>query len=141
MRPDVIWLLLGLALIVVEVITGTFYLLILGVAAIVGAIAAYFGGSFMVQVLAAGVAAVAGFVYLQTRKRSAQESKNEILDLGQTVTLDSWVSESQRLARVKYRDALWDAVVKDADNVAPGTVLYITGQDGSRFTVALNKKH
>ena len=30
---------------------------------------------------------------------------------GHPVTLDSWVNRGDRLARVRYRDALWDAVV------------------------------
>lgn len=140
MRPDVIWLLVGLGLIVVELMTGTFYLLIIGIAALVGAIVAYAGGSFMLQVIIAGGAAVAGTVYLQTRKKRPSETKDDSLDIGQSVTLDSWVSEPQRLARVKYRDALWDAMVTGTDSVSPGAILFITGKDGSHFTVSTTKR-
>ncbi len=43
MQPALAWLLLGLVLVVVELLTGTFYLLILGLAAGVGSLVAWLG--------------------------------------------------------------------------------------------------
>lgn len=140
MRPDVIWLLVGIGLIVVEMMTGTFYLLILGIAAIVASIVAFLGGSFTLQVIVAGAVAIIATFYLQMRRKSNPEPANEILDAGQPVIFDSWISEPQRLARVKYRDALWDAQVAGSEAIAAGSVLYITGQHANGFTVSSHAK-
>jgi regulator of protease activity HflC (stomatin/prohibitin superfamily) len=46
------------------------------------------------------------------------------------VTLDSWVNRDGARARVKYRDALWDAVVEGEVRGEPGEVFYIRAVDG-----------
>ena len=56
-----------------------------------------------------------------------------------TVVVEDWVSEPQRLARVRYRGASWDALVQGSEPVAKGAVLYISGTDGSRLKVAAVK--
>src|SRR5512134_3883187 len=95
------WLIAGIVLIVTELVTGTFYLLVLGVAALVAAGVAYAGGGFLIQVIVAGV------IWIGGRRRAMATPAMPPLDLGQPVTLDSWVNRDDRLARVKYRDALW----------------------------------
>ncbi len=71
MEPALVWLLLGLALVVVELLTGTFYLLILGLAAGMGALAAWLGGPVWVQALVVAIAGLAGSVYIRGRKLAA----------------------------------------------------------------------
>jgi membrane protein implicated in regulation of membrane protease activity len=61
------------------------------------------------------------------------------MDVGQTVVLESWVSEPQRLAKVRYRDASWEAEVLGEDHVEPGTVLYVSGADGNRLEVSTSR--
>src|SRR5690348_16704160 len=57
--PSVPWVIAGLALAISELLTGTFYLIVLGIAAFGAAAAAYFGLGFAPQmVVAAAVAAV-----------------------------------------------------------------------------------
>jgi len=53
------WLIAGFILIIVELVTGTFYLLVLGIAALVGAGVGYASGAFVWQAVAAAVVAVA----------------------------------------------------------------------------------
>jgi regulator of protease activity HflC (stomatin/prohibitin superfamily) len=53
------------------------------------------------------------------------------LDLGQPVSFDSWSSQADRLARVKYRDAHWDARIFGECVGQPGEILHITGIQGS----------
>ena len=73
---------------------------------------------------------------LVTRYRAAQTvTPAGGIDVGQSVVLDSWVSEKDRLARVRYRNALWDAVIADAD-AQTGHVLYIQNVDGSTLHVS-----
>ena len=46
MEPYWWWAIVGIALAIAELITGTFYLLVIGIAALVGALAAYLNYSF-----------------------------------------------------------------------------------------------
>jgi len=58
------------------------------------------------------------------------------LDFGQPAAFDSWVNRSAGHARVKYRDALWDAQVAGDASGEPGEILYITSVDGSTLKVS-----
>jgi membrane protein implicated in regulation of membrane protease activity len=64
------WLIAGFILIIVELVTGTFYLVVLGIAAFAGAGVAYAGGAFVWQALAAGLVAVAGVVWVHLVRKS-----------------------------------------------------------------------
>jgi membrane protein implicated in regulation of membrane protease activity len=140
MEPALVWLLLGLALVVVELLTGTFYLLILGLAAGMGALAAWSGAPVWMQTVLVALAGVAGSVYIRRRKLAAPATHgNEQMDVGQTVVVESWISEPQRLARVMYRGAPWDAEILGNDAVALGAVLYVVGTEGNRLRVAANR--
>jgi len=131
------WAIAGIALIIAEVVTGTFYLLVLGIAAFAGTAVSYLGYSFWIQAVAAAAVASIG-VILVSRYRMAQTAapSGNALDVGQSVVMDSWVSEKDRLARVRYRNALWDARVADTQAVECGNVLFITGVDGSTLHVS-----
>jgi membrane protein implicated in regulation of membrane protease activity len=61
------------------------------------------------------------------------------LDVGQPVTLQSWVNQADRVARVMYRDALWDAVIEGDARGEAGEVFYITRIDGNTLRVAKHK--
>ena len=141
MEPALVWLLLGLALVVVELLTGTFYLLILGLAAGMGSLAAWLGAPIWAQTVLVAIAGVAGIIVIRRRKQGRPATHgNEQMDVGQTVVVESWISEPQRLAHVRYRDAPWDAEIVGSDAVAPGAVLYVIGTEGNRLRVAANRK-
>ena len=141
MQPAIVWLLAGLLLVVVELMTGTFYLLILGVAAGIGSAIAYVGQPFWMQALIAAIAAVVGGVLVNRyhRRVKASSPATSADDFGQTVTIESWVSEPQRVARVRYRGTIWDADVLGSEIVAPGALLYVVGTQGSRLKVSSAK--
>ena len=139
MEHYLVWLIAGVALIVAELVTGTFYLLVLGAAALVGAAVAYGGGSLLVQVIVAGVIAVAGVFWIRGRTRAMKTPAMPALDIGQPVMLDAWVNRDDRLARVKYRDALWDAIVDGEFRGEAGEVFYIQAVDGNLLRVAKRK--
>jgi membrane protein implicated in regulation of membrane protease activity len=138
MQPALAWLLGGLLLVVVELMTGTFYLLILGIAAGIGSLIAFFDQPLWVQaVIAAITAGVGGFlVNRYHRAVNASSPKDTANDVGQTVTIESWVSESQRLARVRYRGTTWDADVLGNDRAEVGARLYVVATQGSRLKVS-----
>ena len=130
------WLVAGIVLIVTELVSGTFYLLVLGVAALLAAAVAYGGGGFLIQVIVAGVIAIAGVFWIRGRRRAMATPAMPSFDVGQPVTLDAWINRDDRLARVKYRDALWDAVVEGEFRGETGEVFYIRAVAGNTLRVA-----
>jgi membrane protein implicated in regulation of membrane protease activity len=140
MQPAIGWLVVGLMLIFVELLSGTFYLLILGIACALGSLVAWAGGEFWLQALIAAVAAVIGSILVRRKKTAggAAARKNQ-MDHGQSVVMESWVSAPQRIARVRYRGADWDAEVLGADPVEPGAMLFVTDVDGSRLKVSTRR--
>jgi membrane protein implicated in regulation of membrane protease activity len=138
MQPALAWLLIGLMLVVVELMTGTFYLLILGIAAGIGSLIAFLDQPFWMQALIAAIAAVVGgvLVYRYHSAANASSPKDSANDIGQTVTIESWVSEPQRLARVRYRGTIWDAEVLGNDRIEPDARLYVVAMEGSRVKVS-----
>jgi membrane protein implicated in regulation of membrane protease activity len=136
MEPHYWWAIIGFGLIIVELVAGTFYLLVIGGAALIGAVIAWAGLPFAVQAVVTSVLAIAGVVYVHHRRATAVPSADSnALDVGQNVTMDSWVDEAQRLARVNYRNAQWDARVLGAGAVSPGAMLVISAIDGSTLHV------
>ncbi len=130
------WLIAGLILVIAELATGTFYLLVLGVAAFAGAGVAYAGGALVWQSLASAAVAVAGVVWVHQYRKRTVVSPMEGLDVGQPATFESWINKGAGHARVKYRDTLWDAQVAGDASGEPGEVLYVTSVDGNTIKVS-----
>jgi membrane protein implicated in regulation of membrane protease activity len=139
MEPSIVWLIAGIALVVAEMMLGTFYLLVLGFAAGIAALVAHLGGAFLTQVLLAAGIAIAGVLWLRAHGGAGRTPEMAPLDVGQSVTLDRWVNREDGTARVRYRDALWDAVVEGEVRGEPGEMLYIHAVDGSTLHVARRK--
>ncbi len=140
MEPHVWWAVAGIGLIIVEMMSGTLILLVLGLAAFAGAAAAWFGYSFWVQALSAVVLATGGMIVASNlkKKKIAGDKDHNSLDIGHTVILESWVSEADGVAKVRYRNATWDARVAGT-RTPGGTVFYIVAMDGSTLHIASNK--
>jgi membrane protein implicated in regulation of membrane protease activity len=130
------WLIAGFILIIVELVTGTFYLLVLGIAALVGAGIGYASGALVWQAIGAAIVAVAGVIWVNQYKKKMAPKRMQVLDFGQPAAFDSWVNKGAGQARVKYRDALWDAQVAGEASGEPGEILYITSVDGNTLKVS-----
>ena len=141
MESYLIWLVCGLVLVAAELATGTFYLLVLGISALIGSALGYLGGGFATQAICASVVAVIGVivVYRWRSNRSEVARGANNMDIGQIVVFESWTDENARLARVKYRGASWDARLQGSDTVRANETLYICGAEGSRLQVTANK--
>jgi len=138
MEQWLVWVIVGFVLVIAEVVTGTFYLLVIGLGAFAGAVLAWLGANELVQAAIGGAVAIAGavFVHHWHGRNRADGKDSNLLDRGQPVVLEGWTNESARIARVKYRGALWDAkLVRPEDNPPPGSTLYIEGQDGNTLMV------
>ena len=126
-----VWLIAGFILVIVELVTGTFYLLVLGVASFAGAGLAYAGGPFAWQALVAAVIAVAGVVWVRRYKKTIEPKRMQGLDFGQPAAFDSWVNKDAGQARVRYRDSLWDAQITGEIAGEHGEILYVNSVDGN----------
>jgi membrane protein implicated in regulation of membrane protease activity len=100
-----IWWIAAAALIAVELLTGTFYLLVVGLAVPCGGIDALYGAPVPIQWLIAGVLGVIGTVWLQRWKRSiaAKTPQQPSLDIGAQVQV---LTRSRRTARRPSRQHL-----------------------------------
>lgn len=122
-EPTLWWLLTG-ALVAIELLTGTFYLLMLAVGAVAAALAADAGANLTTQlVLAAAVGggAVAVWHLKRTRRSGeppAQANPNVNLDIGETVQISEWNPDGT--ASVQYRGAHWTAIHRTGVIPVPG---------------------
>ena len=124
------WWIAAAALIAAELVTGTFYLLVIGLAVACGGVAAWLGAAVPVQWLIAAALGVVGTVLLQRWKRGlvASTPPQKGLDIGQMVQVQSWGPGGT--ARVAYRGSTWDAEVATPEMPHAHT-MYIAGMRGS----------
>jgi membrane protein implicated in regulation of membrane protease activity len=108
MQTYLVWWILTGVLVGVEITSGTFYLLVYGVAAAVAGVVAWLGAGMVVQLLTAAGIAGLGTLALRHWKRNTDhpESTVQDMDIGQHVQVESWQGNR---GQVKYRGALWDA--------------------------------
>lgn len=136
LNATLIWALVGIALVIAELLSGTFYLVILAIAAFAAAATAWFGQPFGVQVLVAAVAAALGVwqVYSYRIRNRAQQMPS--IDAGQPATFEAWVDQQAGLARVRYRGASWDARFDPVEAPEPGGLVYVLSTEGSTLRVS-----
>lgn len=138
MAAWIVWLCAAGVLVILELLTGTFYLLMIALGLCAGAFAAYAGSSIIVQIVGAAVIGVAATISLNRSRFGALASttrasnQNPNLDIGQSVSVDVWHHRSDGVftARAMYRGALWDIEFTDATDTMPPMA-------GSFFIVAL----
>ena len=124
MEESTIWWLLAGVAVVTELLTGTFYLLMLAIGGVAGALAAHAGASLATQMVVAalvgGVAVVA--CYLMRRRRpgdpSPRAERSVNLDVGEIVQIDGWNADGT--AQIRYRGAPWTALHRPGAEPRPG---------------------
>ena len=133
-----IWWIIAGGLVVAELVSGTFFLLALGVAFGVGGLAALLGAAFEIQLVIAGAVAMAGiFLAHRWRRRQVARPQEPAFDIGQTVRVQAWNPDGT--ARVAYRGTLWQAEAAAAD-VPRGDTMVIVGVRGSTLVIADRKR-
>jgi membrane protein implicated in regulation of membrane protease activity len=124
-----IWWIVAAAIIGAELVTGTFYLLAIGIAVALGGVAAWLGAGVAVQFGVAGVLGVALTVAAHRwRLAHASPPPQPSLDVGQAVHVESWNPDGT--ARVAYRGTTWDAELASPD-VPRADTLYIVAMRAS----------
>jgi membrane protein implicated in regulation of membrane protease activity len=130
------WMVLAFGLLILELLTGTFYLLVIAAALAGGGLAGLAGASFELQLVVAAVMGFSGAVWLRRSrfgrlKTEADDLQN--MDIGQVVRIDSW--SAGNTARAQYRGAEWDVLLASGESAAPGEFV-IQAVQGSRLVVA-----
>jgi membrane protein implicated in regulation of membrane protease activity len=132
-----LWWVLATILIGAELVTGTFYLLAVGIAFAFGGVAAWAGASQPIQLLTAGVLAVVGTVIAHRwRRRHSAAPALPDLDIGQTVRVHSWHADGT--ARVEYRGTQWNGVLASEETPRRHT-MYIVGTRGSTLVLGAER--
>jgi len=138
--PALAWAVVGLGLVIVELLTGTFYLLMLGIAAFGGALAAWLGVDFAMQVVVAGIISAIGCYGVHAYRVKNKGAQMASIDAGMPASFESWIDAGARLARVRYRGASWDARVEGPDGLLePGTTVYVLASEGNTLRVAKSR--
>ena len=138
MNDWVLWLIMAGVLVVLEMFTGTFYLLMFAIGLGFGALAALFGMSVPAQtIVAAVVGVIATGVLHRSRlghpaKQNPARDHNVNIDIGQRLTVAEWEGGK---ARVMYRGALWDVELGQGAIAEAGSFKIVEVQ-GNRLIVA-----
>ena len=138
------WWALALVLGVLELLTGTFYLLVLALGCAAGGAAAWAGASLSVQLLLSAAVSVCGWLLLHRRHRAgrrvqsrASHDPDVLLDVGERVTVSAWDAHGRE--NVQYRGAQWTAELEAGGHrqapPLPGEYR-IRGIDGNRLLLA-----
>ena len=131
------WFTLALILLGLEMMSGTFYILVLSIAMGLGGVAALVGAAMVWQLALAGAAAVIGTLILRRSKITrAADANNDSLDIGQAVRVSAWNDDGT--LRVHYRGAEWDA--QPENDITPrDRTLYIKAIQGSKLILTQQK--
>lgn len=138
-----IWLVAAGVVVMLEIFTGTFYLLMISAGLAAGAGAAWFGADVSIQLIVAGVVGAAATYALRrsnlgsSKKIDAARDPNALLDIGKTILVDEWQfgNSGKSVARVMYRGAMWDVELETGQESKPGAFT-IHEIRGSRLIVA-----
>lgn len=115
-----------------EMATGTFYLLLVALGLTASGIASYADLSLIWQIVSGLVVSLIGLVALHRCRKAkgyipAQSNANVVQDVGQRVIVDAWDESGQ--ARVFYRGSHWSARI-DVDYPAQPGEHYIQAVKG-----------
>ena len=137
------WLVAAGVLVILELFTGTFYLLMIAIGLAVGGVVALAGAGGPVQTIAAAAIGVLATALLhrsrfgRPAKHDASRDRNVNMDIGQRVTVPGW---DNGRARVMYRGALWDVELGQGATPQAGE-FRIVEVLGSRLVVANAASH
>jgi membrane protein implicated in regulation of membrane protease activity len=137
------WLVAAGVLVILELFTGTFYLLMIAIGLGIGGVVALAGGGFPAQAIAAAAVAIAATGWLhrsrfgRPAKHDATRDRNVNMDIGQRVSVPAW---DNGRARVMYRGALWDVELGQGATPQAGDFRIVEVQ-GSRLVVANSAAH
>lgn len=138
MEQSTMWWVATGAVIIAELMTGTFYLLMISLGLAAAALASYTGTSLSLQMVVAalvGGGATAAWHFLKAKRPGvarAEANRDVNLDIGETVQVNTWAADGS--AQVKYRGAQWHVVAAPGAALAAGSYR-VTEVTGNRLVV------
>ena len=139
MNDGMVWFVIAFGLLIAELMTGTFYLLMVAIGCAIGGLAAVFGAELPLQLVSgAAIGFAATFILRRTRwgrRRlhiDAAENRDVNLDIGEIVQVATWQDGT---ADVRYRGCRWDATLEPGADQRPGAQV-IKAIRGSTLVVA-----
>lgn len=136
MHPYLFWLIAGFILVIIELLTGTFYLLVLGIAAFGATAVAWYGFSFPIQSITAVTLGLIGSWLVHNYRSQNTQQQMRSIDYGQPVIFEAWLDQGSLRATVMYRGAPWEAQLENSEGISAGSTLYIKSVNGNILTVS-----
>lgn len=130
------WLIIGAILVAIELSTGTFYLLMLAVAAITAWLFQFTGATFLVQavvfLITSGV--LVTFLHRYRAQKSLTNTVNiaDQLDAGEIVHVSEW---QDGIGITHYRGASWQVILETPQDSPQAGAYRIVKFEGSRLMV------
>lgn len=117
------WFVVAFGLLVAELLTGTFYLLVISIALAAAGLAALAGAPFALQLVVAAAIGIGGSIWLRStrfgkRLHERGDDRVQNMDIGQSLRVDNWTPA--RTARANYRGAVWDVELAPGEQPASG---------------------
>jgi membrane protein implicated in regulation of membrane protease activity len=117
------WFVIGFGLLVAELLTGTFYLLVIAAALGAAGLAALAGASLAMQLVIAAAIGLGGSLWLRStrfgrRLHERGDDRVQNMDIGQTLRVEVWTPGCT--ARAQYRGATWDVELAPGELPAAG---------------------
>ena len=142
MQAYVWWFVLGFGLIVAELMTGTFYLLVIAIALACAGVAAFFDAPLAMQLVIAAAIGLGGSLWLRKsglgRLHGRHADAVQNMDIGQVVRIEHW--SPNRTARAAYRGAQWDVELAPGETMQSGDFV-IRDIQANRLIVAARPTH
>ncbi len=114
------WWLIALCLGIAEMLTGTFFMLVLAIGCLAGGLTALAMASVPAQMVVAAAASLIGWGFLRKamrdrrcRQAPAQANRDVLLDIGQRVRVERWDEQGRGFAQ--YRGARWQVELERLD--------------------------
>lgn len=118
-----IWFVVAFGLLVAELLTGTFYLLVIAIALAAAGVAAWLGAPVALQFVVAAAIGLGGSMWLRTtrfgrRLHERADDRVQNMDVGQTLQVNAWTPS--RTARAMYRGSTWDVELAPGEQPSSG---------------------
>ncbi len=142
MDSYIIWFVVAFGLLVAELLTGTFYLLVISIALAVAGVSAWLGAPTALQFVVAAAIGLGGSMWLRAtrfgkRLHERGDDRVQNMDIGQSLRVENWTAA--RTARANYRGAVWDVELAPGEPAASGEFV-IREINANRLIVALKPR-
>lgn len=130
LQPSDYWVIAGIALLIGEMLSASFFLVFLSLGAFAASLAAAFNQPFYYQLLVCAGLSVVGMILLRKplQKRLLKAS-GVVADIGREIVIDQAIAP-HKSARIAYQGSQWTATNVGIEPIVAGERVVIVGMDG-----------